>query len=136
MCTTTWILIQTFDVLRRSIPCHSSSFFSYDGEEGIDAGGVFKDWLGSISRELLKPGVLFLPCLSASGDSVRCLRINPLPAEVGVSPEAQVSSIPHMNQQLMLAFHAWPAGSDAAAARCSLRPLCYTQLPAGHFYCA
>ena len=23
---------------------------SYEGEEGIDAGGVFKDWLGNISR--------------------------------------------------------------------------------------
>jgi len=63
---------------------------SYDGEEGIDAGGVFKDWLGSISRELLKPGALFLPCLSASGASVRCLRLNPLPSEFGVANEAQV----------------------------------------------
>ena len=63
---------------------------SYDGEEGIDAGGVFKDWLGSISRELLKPGALFLPCLSASGASVRCLRLNPLPAEFGVVDVPQV----------------------------------------------
>ena len=66
---------------------------SYEGEEGIDAGGVFKDWLGSISRELLKPGALFLPCLSASGLSVRCLRLNPLPSELGVANEAQVRAL-------------------------------------------
>jgi hypothetical protein len=70
-----------------------TSSCSYEGEEGIDAGGVFKDWLGSISRELLKPGALFLPCLSASGASVRCLRLNPLPSEFGVVNEAQVSPL-------------------------------------------
>ena len=68
---------------------------SYDGEEGIDAGGVFKDWLGSISRELLKPGALFLPCLSASGASVRCLRLNPLPSEFGVANVAQALQRSH-----------------------------------------
>ena len=70
-----------------------TSSCSYEGEEGIDAGGMFKDWLGSISRELLKPGALFLPCLSASGASVRCLRLNPLPSEFGVVNEAQVSPL-------------------------------------------
>ena len=32
--------------------CHPSltPCRSYEGEEGIDAGGVFKDWLGNISR--------------------------------------------------------------------------------------
>ncbi len=75
---------------------HTLSFLtrcSYEGEEGIDAGGVFKDWLGSISRELLKPGALFLPCLSASGLSVRCLRLNPLPSELGVANEAHVRAL-------------------------------------------
>jgi hypothetical protein len=91
--TKNWIALHEHfarDILfpRSALSCHTCC--SYEGEEGIDAGGVFKDWLGNISRELLKPGALFLPCLSASGASVRCLRLNPLPSEFGVANEAQV----------------------------------------------
>jgi hypothetical protein len=92
---------------------------SYDGEEGIDAGGVFKDWLGNISRELLKPGALFLPCLSASGASVRCLRLNPLPSEFGVADEAQVLRL----LGIVLGFcinHNFPLGVSIAPSLCKL----------------
>lgn len=55
---------------------------SFDGEEGIDAGGLLKSWLSGVTEKLVTPGELLLPVIYKGATT--CLRLNPLPNEMGL----------------------------------------------------
>ncbi len=61
---------------------------SFDGEEGIDAGGLLKSWLSGVTEKLVTPGELLLPVIYKG--AATCLRLNPLPSEIGLD-ETSVS---------------------------------------------
>ena len=56
---------------------------SFDGEEGIDAGGLLKSWLSGITEQLVTPGELLLPVIHKGATT--CLRLNPIPNEIKAS---------------------------------------------------
>jgi len=53
------------------------------GEDGKDAGGLFKEWMSEISK-LLITTPLFLPVFSEDHGTSICQRLNPLPKELGL----------------------------------------------------
>lgn len=55
---------------------------SFDGEEGIDAGGLLKSWLSGVTEQLVTPGELLLPVIHKGATT--CLRLNPIPNEIGL----------------------------------------------------
>jgi hypothetical protein len=55
---------------------------SFDGEEGIDAGGLLKSWLSGVTELLVAPGAMLLPVIHKGATT--CLRLNPLPSETGL----------------------------------------------------
>jgi hypothetical protein len=60
---------------------------SFDGEDGIDAGGLLKSWLSGVTEKLVVPGELLLPVIYKGATT--CLRLNPIPSETGLD-EASV----------------------------------------------
>jgi hypothetical protein len=60
-----------------------SYFTRFEGEDGQDAGGVFKEWMSEISKLLVSPP-LFLPVYSDAHGTAICQRLNPLPEELGL----------------------------------------------------
>ena len=62
----------------------------FEGEDGRDAGGLFKEWMSEISKQLVT-APLFLPVFSDSHGTAICQRLNPLPEELGLQqPEQQL----------------------------------------------
>lgn len=64
---------------------------SFDGEEGIDAGGLLKSWLSGVASKLVSPSPLLLPVMHKGATT--CLRLNPIPAEVGLDESSVVSQL-------------------------------------------
>jgi hypothetical protein len=59
---------------------------SFDGEEGIDAGGLLKSWLSGVNEQLAAPGALLLPVIYKGATT--CLRLNPIPAALGLDDKS------------------------------------------------
>ena len=55
----------------------------FEGEDGKDAGGLFKEWMSEISKQLIA-APLFLPVYSDTHGTAICQRLNPLPEELGL----------------------------------------------------
>ena len=64
---------------------------SFDGEEGIDAGGLLKSWLSSVTQQLVTAGELFLPVIV--NGATTCLRLNPIPNETGLDDASVVQRL-------------------------------------------
>ena len=64
---------------------------SFDGEEGIDAGGLLKSWLSGVTEQLVTPGELLLPVIYRGATT--CLRLNPIPNEIGLDDASVVQRL-------------------------------------------
>ncbi len=58
-------------------------FVRFEGEDGRDAGGVFREWMSEISKVLVS-APLFLPVFSEAHGTAICQRLNPLPEKLGL----------------------------------------------------
>ena len=87
---------------------------SYDGEEGIDAGGLLKSWLSSVTELLAAPGALLLPVVYKGATT--CLRLNPLPSEVGLDHTSVVKRLRLLGVLIGISFlQKMPIGARLAS---------------------
>lgn len=56
----------------------------FRGEEGVDGGGLFNEWMSLLTKQLFCPP-LFLP-VTEKGCLMHCLRLNPMPEQFFPSP--------------------------------------------------